>query len=288
TNDEVADGKGVYVWSGSAWYLMTAFPVSVLLDPDAVTYGTIGLQEPLMLVLKPDQVQHKSVVWDSSNKAVATVDQTGVVTTLSNGSTTITATTADGQVATCVVGVDNGCSDGIFAADLCWSTESKTVTNAQIACEEGWRVPTVDELITAVGLQQLGLINANYWSGDVRLVNTEDGGCESWNRYAVGGGDAAIYDVPVIIATPGTAGVYGWGAPDYVLVCKNETPGNWLGVCDATRIGASGYKKVAYGQCNAPTNIIRVNYVCTVLQSPSSCGNTASNTTSILKCVKSI
>jgi hypothetical protein len=84
---------------------MTAFPVSVLLDPDAVTYGTIGLQDPLTLVLKPDQVQHKSVIWDSSNKAVATVDQTGVVTTLSNGSTTITATTADGLVATCVVGV---------------------------------------------------------------------------------------------------------------------------------------------------------------------------------------
>jgi hypothetical protein len=288
TNDEVADGKGVYVWSGSAWYLMTAFPVSVLLDPDAITYGTIGLQEPLTLVLKPDQVQHKSVIWDSSNKTVATVDQTGVVTTLSNGSTTITATTADGQVATCVVGVQSTCTDGVFAADLCWSTESKTVTNVQIACDEGWRVPTVDELSAAAGNGILGLTNINYWCSETEFTETVEGGCQTLSRSCVNGIDGTVTLVPVVIAIPPTDFVYG-----YVGITPTECGATrpTMPTCNASIVGQNHTGL----QCEPPCSTCDRNglgkpfslylYKCSIIKYPSACSNADATTTNELKCI---
>jgi uncharacterized protein YjdB len=60
----------------------------------------------LTLVILPEQFQTTPITWDSENKAVATVDDNGVVTTLTNGTTTITATAViNGKEATCSVEV---------------------------------------------------------------------------------------------------------------------------------------------------------------------------------------
>lgn len=45
----------------------------------------------------PDNAVNKNVVWSSSASAVASVDQTGKVTALSGGETTITVSTVDGN-----------------------------------------------------------------------------------------------------------------------------------------------------------------------------------------------
>ena len=55
----------------------------------------------------PNNATDKSVTWSSRDTTVATVDDTGKVTGISNGTTTITATTGDGGYkATCTVTVD--------------------------------------------------------------------------------------------------------------------------------------------------------------------------------------
>ena len=62
----------------------------------------------------PDNATNKAVTWTSSDSAVATVDQNGVVTALARGTAVITATAADGSGAnaTCTVTVSRYSSGG--------------------------------------------------------------------------------------------------------------------------------------------------------------------------------
>lgn len=60
----------------------------------------------LTATVQPANADNKNVFWTSDNSAVATVDQTGKVTAVAEGTATITVTTEDGNhTATCVVTV---------------------------------------------------------------------------------------------------------------------------------------------------------------------------------------
>lgn len=62
----------------------------------------------LSAVITPSNAANTSVAWSSSNPAVASVSSTGIVTALSTGTATITATTADGShTASCIVNVQS-------------------------------------------------------------------------------------------------------------------------------------------------------------------------------------
>jgi len=77
---------------------------------DAELTLEIGDTYYLWTTITPENATDKNVTWSSSNSAVATVEE-GVVTALAAGSTTITATTANGKTASCTVTVikaDNG------------------------------------------------------------------------------------------------------------------------------------------------------------------------------------
>lgn len=64
--------------------------------------GAPGGSETLIPTVLPADATDKSVTWSSSNDAVATVSSSGLVTLVSNGSATITATTVDGaKTASC-------------------------------------------------------------------------------------------------------------------------------------------------------------------------------------------
>ena len=66
-----------------------------------------GAQEQLTATISPSTASDKTVSWSSSNTSVATVDQSGNVTAVSKGITTITATANDGsgKIASCSVSV---------------------------------------------------------------------------------------------------------------------------------------------------------------------------------------
>lgn len=67
---------------------------------------TEGGTEKLVVTVKPDNATDKSVVWESSNTAVATVDQEGLVKAVKDGTAEITAKTKDGVSAVCKVTVN--------------------------------------------------------------------------------------------------------------------------------------------------------------------------------------
>ena len=71
------------------------------------TSGRIAVGETTGLVaqVRPSAAADKTVTWESSDPAVATVDENGVVTGISEGTVTITVTSANGIVAVCEITV---------------------------------------------------------------------------------------------------------------------------------------------------------------------------------------
>lgn len=81
----------------------------------------VGKTVTLVATVYPSYASDKSVVWTSSNALVASVNSTGKVTGVANGTATITATTTDGgRSATCtiVVAGDPPCSPSSTPIDL--------------------------------------------------------------------------------------------------------------------------------------------------------------------------
>ena len=72
-----------------------------------------------MRAITPDDATNKSMIWSSNNPAVATVDDDGMVTAISNGNATITVTTLNGNhTATCDVIVKTSYSSVELAESL--------------------------------------------------------------------------------------------------------------------------------------------------------------------------
>ena len=77
----------------------------ISLDRTAVTLNTTETYT-LVANVNPVDASNKSVTWSSSDAAIATVDENGVVTGIKAGTATITVTTVDGNfTATCAVAV---------------------------------------------------------------------------------------------------------------------------------------------------------------------------------------
>ncbi len=98
------DGTGL-----SASCMVTVMPKrveSISLDREELTMED-GTKECLTVTVLPDDATDRSVTWTSSDESVATVDAEGVVTAVSIGTATVTATTNDGtgMSASCMVTV---------------------------------------------------------------------------------------------------------------------------------------------------------------------------------------
>ncbi|WP_175288707.1 carbohydrate-binding protein [Flagellimonas eckloniae] len=64
--------------------------------PSSATLTSAGATQSLSATISPSNATNQDVNWSSSNNGVATVNSSGVVTAVANGSATITATTSDG------------------------------------------------------------------------------------------------------------------------------------------------------------------------------------------------
>ena len=84
--------------------------------------NTLSLEESatetLIATIAPENADDKSVTWSTNNSAVATVSEDGLVTAISEGTATITVTTADGnKTASCAVTVTSS-TDSIYTVSF--------------------------------------------------------------------------------------------------------------------------------------------------------------------------
>ena len=76
---------------------LTVLTTDVTLNESSLTLTNAGDTAKLQATVSPSNATYKSVTWTSSNTEVATVNSSGVVTAVGNGTATITVTTADGS-----------------------------------------------------------------------------------------------------------------------------------------------------------------------------------------------
>lgn len=80
---------------------------NVVINPTSIALKAKAGTAQLKATISPANATNKTVTWKSSNPSVATVDQNGKVTAVSNGTTNITVITQDGnKTATCKVTVN--------------------------------------------------------------------------------------------------------------------------------------------------------------------------------------
>lgn len=82
----------------------TVEATGITLDQSEVSL-TEGETAQLSATVQPEDTTDTTITWTSSNTAVATVDENGLVTALAAGEATITAATSNGLTATCTVTV---------------------------------------------------------------------------------------------------------------------------------------------------------------------------------------
>ena len=82
----------------------TILPTSIQLNTNKLTLEEEEKEE-LKVTFSPNNTNQKEITWESSNPAIASVDEFGKVTGVSEGEVTITATTKNNKKATCTVTV---------------------------------------------------------------------------------------------------------------------------------------------------------------------------------------
>ena len=121
--------SSAYKWTCSnvGFHVTLQVPAtSITLNQTSLTFTAKNQTATLIATVLPSNTTNKSVTWTSSNTSVATVDANGRVTSVANGTATITAKTNDGSnlSATCKVTVDIP----IIATDISLDKTSLTFT----------------------------------------------------------------------------------------------------------------------------------------------------------------
>ena len=134
---------------------------NVALNKTSLTLTSARDSAILIATVYPDNATDKTVTWTSSNTDVATVNSSGVVCAVDNGTAIITATTVDGskKVATCFVTV------GIKVNSIILNKNTMTLGN----------IKSVDTLMVTV-LPNNALNKAITWTSsntDVATVNSD-------------------------------------------------------------------------------------------------------------------
>lgn len=99
-------------------------PTSVSINPSVASVN-VGRTTSLSAIILPTNSSNKSVTWASSNTSVATVNSSGIVSGIKNGSATITVTTASG-------GLQNTCALSVLTP-----VSGITVTPASVTLSVG-------------------------------------------------------------------------------------------------------------------------------------------------------
>ena len=154
----------------------------VTLNKNATTI-LVGGTETLVATVSPDNATNKKVIWTSTDESVATVNVSGVVTGVAEGTATISVTTEDGgKTASCTVTVS---STEVNVTDVILDKESMVLLTGESdnlvativpddATNQNLTWSSEDETIATVDAS--GLVKGVSVGETMITVTTEDGG----------------------------------------------------------------------------------------------------------------
>ncbi len=151
---------------------LTEYAKSITLDKNSVyLYSNTGAQT-VQLTAKVDPASlADQIVWTSSDNSVATVDQTGLVTVVGDGTAEITATVG-GQSATCTVNVSTYVYTGKYSYEVFTSVGDNGTISVDRYATEGDKV-TIDVTPDEAYLLDALVVTAN--GKEVELTDNGDG-----------------------------------------------------------------------------------------------------------------
>ena len=175
---------------------------SVTLSPESLDME-VGETQQLSTEVLPGSASDKSVVYSSSDEAVCTVNSTGLVTAVGNGSSTVTVTSNDGGFTdSSVVNVTTPVGDvSLDFHDrelVVGDTVQLTVTiNPPTASNKGYDFSSSDDTVCTV--TETGLVTAVGVGSSVITVTTHSGGLVDTCEMAV---SAPVIHVESVELTP--------------------------------------------------------------------------------------
>ena len=252
---------------------LTVIPTSIHLNKSSLTL-IIGNTEQLSETIAPDNSTNKIVTWRSSNSSVATVNSQGLVKAISEGTTTITVITADGnKIADCMVTVKTGgatylrtdvqllsfdaagsmklitvTTDGstydVSNLPLWCSVQNITKESFQIVCQtntgatrSGRIIVRSDNKEAHIDVEQAApppILKATHLSTDVQLLSFDAGGSTKKITVTTDGSTYAISNLP------SWCSVQNIMAGSFQIVCMPNT-----GTARSGRITVRSDSKVA-------------------------------------------
>lgn len=145
---------------------------SVSLSPSTASL-TVGGTQQLTPTVLPSNATNKSVSYSSNNTGVATVNSSGLVTAVSNGTATITVTTADGnKTSTCAVTVSTA-SGNYFTIKNKWTNNYLYDTGANVGY--GPTVANNNYKWEKVAVDATYFIIKNVGTGDIMHIENLNG-----------------------------------------------------------------------------------------------------------------
>ena len=104
-----SEDLGIKDWTsavGKKYTLDLSAVKTITLDKEVIDLESLVATYTLSATIKPSTVASATITWSSSADNIVSVDENGIVKALKNGEATITAATANGKSATCLVRVN--------------------------------------------------------------------------------------------------------------------------------------------------------------------------------------
>ncbi len=210
----------------TATCLVTAIPIAVTgvsVNPTSANLFINGTQQ-LTATVAPANASNKTVTWNSSNTAVATVNASGLVTAVAAGTASITATTQDGGfIATSNISVSAIAVTGVTlnptAASLTVNATQQLTATIAPANASNKSVSWNSSNTAVATVSATGLVTAVSVGTATITVTTQDGGFTAPFSVTVSqgslSGSGVASSATVNLTTEGTADWAHWSGYDH-------------------------------------------------------------------------
>ena len=191
---------------------VTAIPVTNI----AMSEASISIQEEgthqLDATVTPSNATNTDYVWASLDESVATVSETGLVTAVSVGGTTITATAEDGS------GVYGSCTVTVTAKPSTTNYNIDATTTTQVTTNSTSTVVFTNSPVTVTIAKSSSSTNANNYVASGTTKHTR---AYSGQRFTISAGSSEISSI--VIHGTSDKGVDGFTSPTWTNASKSSS-----------------------------------------------------------------